>query len=281
MGKLLVVCGGQRNGSTVLLEGLEAGGPVLNCSEIFHPKGIDPGRAAYELRLKPELNYFSFLRENPSYLSAPIHTVADNREIFDRYLDLIDDAAHGAWAGLNIKFGSWHLLNPASHSIAKAPLLIDILKKKGAAFVILKRRDLVAQVLSEYRAKESGAWHAVTGQPKSDSGQAIVVNAQQIVARCRRLILETEMLEAWLRGDDQHVITYEDVFSDNVFNADAIRRFAEKVGISRIRLSQELPLRRLSTANFGWITNANEVVSAFSKAEFFVDSEALEVLAAR
>lgn len=280
MTKLMVLCGGQRNGSTVLLEGLEASGTVLNCTEVFHPSGLERGRRAYELRLKPELNYFSFLRETPALLGPPPYTMPGQRHVFGAYVRFLQDAALGRWCALNIKMNSWHHLNQVWQSIARPPALLQLLREHDTRFLILKREDTVAQALSEYRAEKSGAWHVPRSEDHVPPGR-IEVDGPRVLARARQLEAEMATMERWLSRDKTSTIAYENCFTQESFSDTAIALFSSLLEVAPDQLKVRLPLKRLSYTDANWITNPEQVVAAFSRTNFMDRSPALQGLAGR
>lgn len=258
--KILVVCGGPRNGSTSLLEGLELSGAVLNCGEIFNPLGVQHGQDSYRLRLKPELNYFAFLRERKA---IPLPTVVEQKRRFQTYLKQLESAAHTRWIGLNIKFNGWHNLDDVTQEIARPPRAIRLLDSKDTVFLLV-RRDVVAQALSEYLAQESGAWHFTTGQARSEFKRKVHVNVRKLISRARLLNRQTAMLQRWLTPHRLVTMAYEEMFKGDTFSQSAVQVLGTQLGVPQPSLTQPLPLERVSPMHYNWIENRAELQDALA-----------------
>lgn len=83
------------------------------------------------------------------------------------------------------------------------------------SFILLRRRDVVAQAVSRVKADQTGKWHTVDEQ----CGEA-QYDAVQITANIRRLVESHDLLRAYVRmvGRPWTSLLYED-FAEGVFDA--------------------------------------------------------------
>lgn len=278
MARLLVICGAQRNGSTALLEALGATEKLYDCAEFLHSEGVRPSERARSLRLNTEANFFAFAETRRGDLfGSLINTRETRRAQWRAYLAHLDVLAGGRpWLGLNIKFMSWHNLDHVWQDLNYPPMLVRLMIEAEAKFVLVNRRGVVAQALSERRAAETDQWHAARGEGSGDV-PPVEIDPARLIRRARQWTIQSRRLTHWLSPHDFTAFDYEDLFEGSRLSPLARSHFASVLGVDEAALAGEPPLEKLPRPTCGWIANAAEVAARLSETE--LAGEAPSVLA--
>ena len=195
------IIAGQRSGTTALQSALGATGKFENFKEVFHTTSWGHEGA-----------FLKFAHERKVQLSR-LATYASTMELIDEYLDYIEESAADKVALIDVKFNSWNVMQPFWTYPHQQPAFLESLKKRGAAFLFIRRRDLAAQILSEQIARKADTWHNLTD---ADTPESFDVSLDLVTNQARLISLAESFLHGFIRSYPQVCeIAYEDLYSDN------------------------------------------------------------------
>lgn len=203
---LLCIVAAQRSGTTALQSALGASGQFENMKEIFHTgEQVSRGRFVdfarrHDLRLTDFAAHGDALRLTEAYVDFLIMEAGDKVPLID------------------IKFNSWLILQPFWAYPHQEPILMQVLKRRGAAFVFVRRRDLAGQVLSEQIARAYGIWHGVS----EDEATRVIDVDIDVVREQARLIVQAENFFGGLLSSHPRCrsVLYEEMYDDDRVNPD-------------------------------------------------------------
>ena len=244
---LLCIVASQRAGTTALQSALGRSGSFLNLSEIFQ---TNESRRAGNF-----LDYARELRINV----ADLATFADARRVCEEYLDHIEAMDPDRVPVIDVKFNAWYAIHPFWAYPQAEPLLMQVLKQRGASFVFVRRRDLASQVLSEEIARHTGVWHDLDDEVPLE---CFAVNLGAVRAKARQIVLAEKFFAGRLAQYPLcRRVAYEDMF-DGDFVDPALAEFC----LSSVGIEEPVKLRPSIAKNAGdkagQITNHAEAVEA-------------------
>lgn len=266
---MLVITAFQRSGTTAMGEQIGSMPDFAYWGELFHPDGYRAAEAATKLRLRPGANWFRFAAEalSPGYRLEP-QDESGQREAWRLYTARLAALGSGRRPVLDVKYNSWHHLQPVWAPIAAPPFLMTLLQEQGAAFVHLIRRNVLAQALSEVFAFESGLWHRRQGQAVELEPFTFAADTQGLLARMRESRAETAIMRAWLAGQPHAELAYEDAFQPNGDLSDTARAALANLGVDVNAVQRGPVLARTGQSPRQWLRNQDEVRSALRSTEF-------------
>ncbi|MDP8916292.1 MAG: Stf0 sulfotransferase family protein [Pseudomonadota bacterium] len=266
---MLIITAFQRSGTTALGEQVGAMPDLAYWGEIFHPDGYTAAESSAKLRLRPGANWFRFVEDvlPPAHRSGPQDEAAV-REAWRRYNVHLDRLGSGRRPVLDVKYNSWHHLQPVWAPIAGPPFLATLLHEQGGAYVHLVRGNVLAQALSEVFAHESGLWHRRFGQSLELDAFAFAADTQGLLARMRESRSETALMRTWLEGRPHVELTYEDAFDARGDLSESTRAALASLGVDTAAAPRAPVLGRTGQSPNQWLTNIDEVRAALEGTEF-------------
>ncbi|MFL7793298.1 MAG: hypothetical protein AB8I69_14245, partial [Anaerolineae bacterium] len=209
---ILCLIAGQRAGTTALRSALGATGAFFNHGEIFHTEDCKPGA------------FLPFARERAIQVSD-LATYERAQDVTEDYLAHLASVAGGKIPLIDVKLNSWHVLRPFWAYIHQQPFFLQALIRRRAAFVFLRREDLVEQVLSEQVARHASKWHNLT---EGDLPNRITVDVLAVANQARLIVEGENFLIQFLRALDTFVaMSYEDLIVDGCVNSRLLGRLGD------------------------------------------------------
>jgi LPS sulfotransferase NodH len=266
---MLVITAFQRSGTTALGEQLGALPDFAYWGEVFHPEGYVAAEQSAKLRLRPGANWFRFLEEGlpPEHRIGP-QSEGARREAWTAYSRRLETLGSGQRPVIDVKYNSWHNLDPVWAPIVGRPLLMTVLFEQGAGFVHLIRANVLAQALSEVFAHESGVWHRRSAQTVAIDDFRCDADTQGLLARMRESRAETEMMRSWLESMPHVELIYEHTFDEHGDLTAAAREGLAQLGADMPPGAGRPVLGRTGQHPRQWLANADEVVAALTGTEF-------------
>jgi hypothetical protein len=247
MANVLCIIAGQRAGTTALQSALGSTGRFRNFREIFHTEPPDPTGTFLEFARQRNLQV------------ADMATDSQAQAIAVDYLDHLDGLAQNQLPLIDIKLNSLHVIKPFWSYVHQMPFFLEMLLRKKALFLLIRRRDVVEQVVSEGIARSVEKWHAL--EEKDIAGQLEISPA--LVASQARLILQGEalVLGCLERSDRLITVDYEDLYPEGLVNPKLLRALEEKLGVElppsvRPNIKKNEPDKRRVVANYADIEKA-------------------------
>jgi LPS sulfotransferase NodH len=204
MNRYLCIVAGQRAGTTALQSALGSTSKFYNFGEIFHTETPHaPG------------NYLQYARERRIMISD-VATEQLTSKIAHEYLTYLRGIASEKLPLLDVKLNSWNVIKPFWSYIHQRPFFMDVLLNDGALFLVIRRRDIVEQVMSEQIARSTGKWH---GLQEGDVGEKIVISTKFVAAQARLILqAETFLLGCLTQSNRLIAIDYEDLYPEGRVN---------------------------------------------------------------
>jgi hypothetical protein len=266
---VLVITAFQRSGTTALGEQIGAMPDFAYWGEIFHPDGYRGGEVAAKLRLRPGANWHRFLEDDaPPALSRGPQEGNARREAWALYVAHLLALSAGRRPVLDVKYNSWHNLQPVWAPITEPPFLFGLLEAQGGAFVHLVRENVLAQALSEVFAHESGLWHRRWGRSFDYETFRAPADIQGLLARMRESRAETALMRTWLVGRPHIELTYEHAFEQNGDLSGGARAALVNLGVDTTTHAKGPVLGRTGQDPRRWLSNPDEVGAALAGTEF-------------
>lgn len=155
-----------------------------------------------------------------------MQTVEGVNAIAKQYTRRLSELAGDACPLIDIKFNAWQVLRPAWSWPGEEPFLLRWLKERGTAFIMIRRRDLTQQLLSEVIAWNSGVWHGATEKQLPES---VTAPMDVVRAKARRIIMAERLFHEKLK-DHPHTcfITYEELY-DGPYLSAGVTKFLQRV----------------------------------------------------
>lgn len=215
--QFLCVVASQRAGTTAVTRTLGASAHFFNFGEIFR---VDDGSG----KTQPGA-FFPWTRQKGLALDS-LMTRDATRAVASDYLRYLRRLAGARVPLIDINFNAWQVLRPAWSWPCEEPFLLRLLKADGAAFVMIRRRDLTQQLLSEVIAWKSGVWHGVRADQLPDP---IVAPLDVVRAKAERIVMAERLFQDKLRDySDACFLTYETLFDGDRLGA-GITAFLQRV----------------------------------------------------
>jgi hypothetical protein len=203
--RFLCVVGGQRSGTTALESALAASTLFHDFSEIFQIAELrEPG------------NFYDFAAER-RVLATDLASFTGILQVMDDYFGHLEHLAGRKLPLLDIKFNAWNAIRPFWGFMSEEPLLMKEMRRRGTRFIFIVRRDLAAQIMSEWIAREAGQWHLL----QEDHPIAPFEIKKSAALRRARLIIEAEKRIYGFLKDSDHLfaVYYEDLYQNGAVSS--------------------------------------------------------------
>ena len=218
----LVICAQQRSGTAVLRSNLRQS-PLTRCyDEVFLAN-----------RERSEFNFFNFkeglLKED---LSLFFPSAENQQTIFRRFIDFLDDHCDTPFFVLDIKYNSWHHLDPVWHGVLDRPFLLTLLLEREVSIVHMIRQNVFQQRVSNEFAQATKQWHFNSKHDAKPKDIAIEIDPDDCQAKMELSQKRTELFRNWFSGHKHYgELMYEEMFtSDGEFSDDTLQLICDLVG---------------------------------------------------
>ena len=266
---MLVITAFQRSGTTALGEQLGGDPGLAYWGEIFHPEGYRAAELSAKLRLRSAANWFRFADD---HLPAAFKTGPQDETLRGQAWALYDahlrELGSGRRPVLDIKYNSWHHLEPVWSSIGERPFFFGLLAQQGAVFAHLVRDNVLAQALSEVFAFESGLWHRNVGQTLDTETLSFSADIEGLLTRMRTSRRETALIREWLRPFPHAELIYEKAFDERGAISGGTRMALAVLGVELQEGGGGPVLGRIGQDPREWLANRDAVVDALTGTEF-------------
>lgn len=214
--RILCITAGQRAGTTALRGALAATGKFTNFGEIFQEtNNSGAGYAQY--------------CEYNKLLASDINTNEKTDQHLQSYIDFIIEKAGNKLPLIDIKFNSWLAIPAPWRYIHQCPYFMDHLISRNTAFIIIRRENLVDQVLSEQIARSIDRWHNIED---SENPQGFEADAELAQHQAQLIVQSEQFLIDSLRGKLCTIfVTYENLYHDGEVNREVLKLLKDQFGI--------------------------------------------------
>lgn len=215
---ILCLTASQRAGTTSLQSALGATGIFHNMKEIFHTNERDFSDGSF---LKFAKN------ENISIIDMCRHDGA--LSVYDKYINFLFKKSVNKVPLVDIKFNSWMAINPFWSYFNEIPFFMRSLKDRGAFFIIIIRKDVSSQIISEEIARKIDKWHSIN---QSDVREKFSIDVAHFKSRLK-MIVESEkiMVDHLLSLGEFSAIFYENLFINGMVNESLVKKISDEFGV--------------------------------------------------
>lgn len=197
----LCIVAAQRSGTTALQSALAA-------SEKFH----DFGEIFQTNDARRHGSFFDFA-EQKKLLVTDMATEPGVNAIVAEYLDHISEISGDDVPLIDIKHNSWHALRSFWGYLTQEPKVLEALRRRGSSFIFVMRKDLAAQIVSEYIARSANQWHNLD---ESAVTEAITINPNRAVWQARMIMDSEKLLYPLLKSTGRvFPVYYEDLYEES------------------------------------------------------------------
>ncbi|MGA0531692.1 hypothetical protein [Hansschlegelia sp. KR7-227] len=264
--RIAVITANQRSGTTAIGRLLGAQPNVRYAGEIFHNVRGPHDDPDYKRFLTvPEANFFTFKQRFVERFPGLVHPTAVNQHaIWKAYCEHLGSLGPATLWVIDVKYNSWHHLDPVWRNPLIRPGLMELLSRQKAPILHILREDVFAQAVSAERANNLGRWHRQTGEGAGASAGPTRLDP----AKLRRLMQLSTQLTRHYEGllsyyGTTRTIHYESAFKDQDLTAAARASVADLFGLPA-PLQGPLDLVKGGGDLRGAISNTDEILAFFS-----------------
>ena len=203
------ITAGQRSGTTALRSLLAGTDRFADLGEIFDTALIG----------EPQ-SFFGYCRKNKVEL-ADILSGPDAEKVSQGFLAQLRTLAGDKHVLLDVKFNSWGELRMPWTYMHQEPFFLKQLKWMRTKFLFIRRRDVVAQVVSDRLSDKVGKWHNLEAQ---DVEGKIALDVGKLKERTRLLCLSEAYFYRNLKAYPATLmLDYEDLYDRDGLLTKAVR----------------------------------------------------------
>jgi len=244
----IIICAQQRSGTTVLQNAIGSTEEIHNFGEIFH-------QVAYDKQLKHSFFMYKerLIENQPKFITPKINFQA---RILNRYLNHLSRLSEKPNLLLDIKYNSWHHLNPIWFNYFDKPLMLKLLMERNSILLHIIRRNKFEQFVSSETARKRQLWHLKPDKNKNIADVKLNIDHARCINFMENSLRIQNLFAYWISEYENSVsIYYEDMFDVNGdFNAKTLKSIQEK-----LLLSSAIPKKPLlEKINSGSIQNIVE-----------------------
>lgn len=266
---MLAITAFQRSGTTALGEQLGRLPEFNYWGEVFHPEGYEGADASAKLRLRSAGNWFRFVEERlPPELRNGPQDEAARAKAWSLYRAFLAETGVSRRPVLDIKYNSWHHLQPVWAPIGERPFLIDLAAGSETPIVHLVRENVLAQALSEVFAFNSGLWHRRIGQALDFAEMRFEADVEGLLHRMRASRRGTALMREWLATTAHVELRYEVTFAESGGLTEGALSALAGIGVDATEIESAPVLGRTGQTPRDWLANAPEVLAALAGTEF-------------
>lgn len=257
----IIFCAQQRSGTTVLQRAFQETGIFKNYSEIFHHSPIN----------NPN-NHFSFFNFKRHLISKEIKYFFPAREnqkhIFDLFFDKLENETSLPYNIVDIKYNSWHHLNPVWHSAQEIPTLLMWAQLRKIPILHIVRKNLLHQFISHEIANSTGKWHYKKGESRNKEKVSYNINPTDCLMGMRIVKRDIRNFRSWLSSYPlSYEIEYEELIVDNKFTS-KVNHIVSEITNGRVDKLGDPPLKKGISNPIQLIENKDELFSKIKNTQF-------------
>lgn len=264
----------QRSGTVGLGLGLEKLFEVNWGGEIFHfdktdadIQLVDDVEQSNRERLIAHLNFFNFrkcLFEKDPSLSFP--SEENQEKIFEEYIAYAQKISSSKEIIFDVKYSSWHHLNPYWMMPGQRPLLAKFVKQKKCSIVHVIRENLFAQYCSLMLAVHTGKWHLSRGEKVTR--KRINIDPKDCETRMNLVKFSQEWYESIFSNYENYsALYYERMFDRDTLSSEVVDRFSEIFG-QKPKEQVGVPIRKTTPSLSQVVANREDVMNHFADGPF-------------
>lgn len=250
--EIFCIVAGQRSGTTALRSLLSGTGRFADLGEIFDTSTM----------AQPEL-FFGYCRRQKIGI-ADILSGPDAERLCKDYVGMLRGLSVGKHLLIDVKFNSWGEMRMPWTFLHQEPFFLSQLKWRGAKFVFVWRKDIVAQVLSDRVSEKLGKWHNIT---PADAVAPFALDVDRIRRRAELLCQSERYFFRNMRNTKNvAVLCYETLFDEKGFLAPAARTKLASLAGEPLVFAEEPLYRRNDIDKRALVTNYDEIAAAIRDA---------------
>jgi LPS sulfotransferase NodH len=256
MSQPIIVLGPQRCGTTVLQKTLEKYGPFAAYGEVFHQE-----RGEYRL------NFFNYLASHGDSAALHLYPTYENVEkLYLNYFEFLAANTERQYHLVDIKENSLHHFNSVWRDIFEPPTIIKFALRDQVPIFRIKRKNVLAQVLSQDVSNCLKQWHFRPDEPIPPV--QIKINTQQYVTRIERFQREGQFVDSCLTGAKRLIeIVYEDMFDEDRISNAVVRLISDTLQlelVDEVTVAYQKSIQNPKEV----VSNLDEVLGFFSKTQW-------------
>jgi len=251
MKDILIIVGSQRSGTTLLNKTLEKYGNIKTFGEIFHHMaGLDEDKGRF-FAFKKKL----LLKNNDLFMPTP-----ENQEkIWEKYVsEHVFKKANDKVPLLDIKYNSWHHLDPIWKYVDTKPYLLSLIENNiNYKLIHVVRKNIFLQACSQVRALNTGKYHSF--QPGNTLEDKVYIDPKEVLRFMNIYKTYEKKFDVYLSTNKNVVkLYYEDISDVHLFNTE-VRKRLEKISIVVDEI-KSYPMKKVSPHPKEWIENYEELI---------------------
>jgi len=257
-----------RSGTTALRDMLLQAPSAAILPEIFHNDYLDNENFFF--------NYYLKQISKDIKLALPS---AENREklLLDYLEFLVRRYSKGKHKkkvlSLTVNYNSLHCLNTYWQNTYDVPYLIQLIENLDFKVIHLVRENILAALISEERARQSGLWHLRKDGPNDTRPQKIRINTATLENELNERQREIRMLDEFLvrrMPDRRLMVTYESLFpaNANLPSAEVLESIRLFTGIDEVLAPATRFLRTAAKSFSESVENFDDVAETLASTEY-------------
>lgn len=267
--RLTVIVSRQRAGSTGLTSALDRLEGITSFGEIFHHVGFEKHEGNAEALYVTEEALFLPFRTNlfGTHLELSAPTLSNQTKIFDLYLDHLKTLTKSKHIVVDIKYNSWHHLNHIYHQMWEPPVLYHLLKRRGAVFIHLKRRNKFLRYVSEQISLKTHIWHSAD-ELNDAASPLLTIDPKLALEDMISTSRYEDYFDKFLKSNTRSVrMFYEEMYENQGFSA--MTKYSLKDVFPKIDVSNmATPLKKLNKTPRQLIGNSQDLLDFFENTQY-------------
>ena len=211
--------------------------------------------------------FYKFLEDVRPSLLYP--SIENRKKLFNLYINHLRELEPNAHTLMfHINYNSLHTFNAIWQHLFDPPMVLNLIRQSGFRTIHLVRRNILATLISEMRARESGVWHIKAGEDAPDA--FIRIKPAKLLRSLDRLETEVRMVSSWMRGLQRNLqLYYEDLFEGDGLTPEALASIASFLDVSADGFENATSFRRTGGRPLAEVlANHADVVRVIRKSRF-------------
>ena len=253
MKKFLCIIAGQRAGTTALQTALATTGKFHNFGEIFQTARARRPGAFLDYCIDNKLTAESFLSD------------ASLKDTTNHYIDHLQELTKAKYPLVDIKFNSWSVLRKPWAYPSEQPFLLQRLKNSQTAFLMISRKSIADQIMSERIARHLDKWHNITAE--TDTAERFTIGIDRAVKHARQTLFAERFFYSKLKNYPhfQHV-TYDDLYASDTYPEALTKFFSDEFEVKLPRAFKPT-IKKNEVDKPSIVSNYADVVAEIDKVE--------------
>jgi len=174
---------------------------------------------------------------------------------------------------VTVNYNSLHCLNTYWQNSHEVPYLLRLIEKFNFKAIHLVRENLLATLISEERARQSGIWHLTKDGARDTRPSKVRIDTATLVNELEERRREIRMIDDFLSArmpDRRLLVTYESLFptDKNLPSADVLDKIRLFAGVNET-LAPETRFVRTAAKSFSEsVENFQDVANTLSSTEY-------------